>query len=459
MRRRGAMGTWMAAGVVAACALLPASASALTIGAPDLSGAPTGTIPCASAACTVTGKEPGAGHLFRAPADGRITEVRFRSQVGHESAGLRILNDIGGEEFQFESFFPFGKIPFALDGLHVIPTDIPVVETEILSLELSSGGQLVDYYSLFGATTATFDPAKNQGESAPPSKNPSQSSNEVIPAVQFEFEMVRPPLPEEEGNPPPPSADVAVKKSFSGEYGFAQIGGEAPFYVQVENRGPDTARGVVLKDSFGRGLSFKRAVVLKGSAGKTSCGGGGGRKGGTVTCTIGALPKGAKVGIDFYFQARGKSSKGAGKGVKRKEKNVAVVTSAGPPDPNKKNNRAVAVARIESGGATCPLRSKVGTPGNDRLGGTSRRETILGLQGNDRIKAKRGRDCLFGGDGRDVLIGGPDPDYIEGGAGNDLVLAADGSVDRIRCEGGKRDRVVADRRDRVARDCERVRRR
>ncbi len=459
MKRHGLRVAWALTATMACIAALPASAGAVTIGAPDLSGAPTGTIPCTSAACAVTGREPGAGHPFRAPADGRITEIRFRSQVGHESAGLRILKDVEGGEFQFESFFPLGEIPLALDGLHVIPTDIPVVETEILSLELSSSGQLIDYYSLFGATTATFDPAKNQGETAPPSGNPSQSGNEVIPAVQFEFEMVKPPLPEEKNEPPPPSADVAVKKSFSGEYGFAQIGGEAPFYVQVENKGPDTAKGVVLKDSFGRGLTFKKAVVLKGSAGKPKCGGGGGRKGGTVTCNLGALAKGAKVGIDFYFQARGKSSKDAGKGAKRREKNVAVVTSTGPPDPNKKNNRAVGIARIDSGGATCPLRSKVGTPRNDRLGGTRRGETLFGLQGNDRVQAKRGRDCLFGGDGRDVLIGGPDPDYIEGGAGNDLVLAADGTVDKIRCEGGRRDRVVADRRDRVARDCERVRRR
>ena len=60
-----------------------------------------------------------------------------------------------------------------------------------------------------------------------------------------------------------------------------------------------------------------------------------------------------------------------------------------------------------------------------------------------------GRDVLTGTRGRDVLCG-------LGGA--DLIRVRDGSADSIRCGPGK-DVVVADRRDRVARDCERVSRR
>lgn len=449
----------IAVGAGAVALAMAAPAGAVTIGA-DLSGEPPETHECSNPKCAVTGVEPGAGHPFRAPADGRITAVRFRTPAPPESASVRILHQ-QGENFQVDSFFDVPFLPLGVgQPFFDIPVDIPVVETEILALELTGTNPQLGFYDKTGAKTLFFGPPLLGGEVRPP----SQEQDNQIPAVQFEFEMVRPPLPEEKGDepppPPPPSADVAVTKSYSGEFGTALIGGAAPFYVLVENKGPNTAQGVVLKDSFGRGLTLKRTAVLKGSAGKPNCGGGGGRKGGTVTCNLGALAPGAKVGIDFFFVATGKSSKGAGKGVKRREKNVAVVSSTGPPDPNPKNNRAVAGAKVESGGAPCPARSRVGTPRRDKMKGTRRSETMLGLDGNDRIQGKRGRDCLFGGDGRDVLIGGPQADLLEGNGGNDLVLAVDGTADTIRCGKGRRDRVVADRRlDRVARNCERVRRR
>lgn len=51
------------------------------------------------------------------------------------------------------------------------------------------------------------------------------------------------------------------------------------------------------------------------------------------------------------------------------------------------------------------------------------------------------------------LRGGPGPDVLRGGPGNDTVLVRDGGRDTVRCGAG-RDRVLADRRDVVARDCE-----
>jgi Tol biopolymer transport system component len=68
-----------------------------------------------------------------------------------------------------------------------------------------------------------------------------------------------------------------------------------------------------------------------------------------------------------------------------------------------------------------------GTARADTLRGTGRADVIYGLGGNDR---------LFGLGGNDRLIGGPGADSISCGAG--------------------RDRVVGDRLDRVARDCELV---
>jgi uncharacterized repeat protein (TIGR01451 family) len=451
---------WKVAIAAAACAgaLAPTSgASAQTIGVPDLSGAPSSTMPCSSEICTVTGVEPGASHPFRAPANGRITGVRFRTQAEHESAGVRILSSMGLPNFLFGELFPLGPIPPAVpDDTHFFEVDIPVFETEILALELTAGdsGELIDLYTLFGATTATFDPAKAKGETGQP--NPLEG---YIPAVQFEFvpkiqnafDPATPPPP------PPGTADVAVTKKLEGL--LPKIGGEAIFHVVVRNNGPETAHGVILRDTFGGGLAFDSAHVQRGSAGKPSCRGGTGRAAGVLICPLGALAPGAKVGLGLVFGVTGKASKGAGKGAKRKETNVATVSSGSPSDPNLKNNVARARASINDGGTGCPALSEAGTQGNDRLNGSGQSETILGLSGNDRLNGKRGLDCLFGGDDRDVLIGGPNRDYMDGGAGNDRILAVDGRPDTIVCGPGKRDRVVADRSDNVASDCERVRRR
>jgi hypothetical protein len=47
---------------------------------------------------------------------------------------------------------------------------------------------------------------------------------------------------------------------------------------------------------------------------------------------------------------------------------------------------------------------------------------------------------------------------VSGGSGRDTISARDRTRDRINCGSG-RDRVTADRIDRVSRNCERVRRR
>ena len=66
-------------------------------------------------------------------------------------------------------------------------------------------------------------------------------------------------------------------------------------------------------------------------------------------------------------------------------------------------------------------------------------------------------NTIIGNDADNPLDGGEGADTLEGGSGNDDIRAVDGEVDTITCGSG-RDTVRADRRDRVARDCERVRR-
>jgi Ca2+-binding RTX toxin-like protein len=73
---------------------------------------------------------------------------------------------------------------------------------------------------------------------------------------------------------------------------------------------------------------------------------------------------------------------------------------------------------------------------------------LRGLGGDDLLYGLGGNDVLVGGRGRDRLLGGP---------GSDVVGANDGVRDTITCGDG-RDFVHADRADRIARDCEHIRR-
>ena len=118
-----------------------------------------------------------------------------------------------------------------------------------------------------------------------------------------------------------------------------------------------------------------------------------------------------------------------------------------------------------------------GTSGNDRLIGTDDGDRIKGENGKDRVKGRKGPDCLIGGGGKDNLSGGGGKDNLKGGGGadklkggngkdifrggggNDRINSADGGKDkRIDCGGGK-DKVTADKGEKVAKNCEKVKRR
>ena len=98
-----------------------------------------------------------------------------------------------------------------------------------------------------------------------------------------------------------------------------------------------------------------------------------------------------------------------------------------------------------------------GNRGGDRLSGEGGRDRVSGNSGNDRLRGGPGPDRLFGGSGRDLLSAGGGRNRLFGGGGNDGIRARNDRVDRIRCGAGN-DRVTADQNDRVAGDCERVRR-
>jgi TolB protein len=127
----------------------------------------------------------------------------------------------------------------------------------------------------------------------------------------------------------------------------------------------------------------------------------------------------------------------------------------------------------------------VGAAGPDRIVGTAGRDVVFGGAGDDTVLTGGGPDIAHGEDGadrlaggtdvdhldggpgpdtvrgegsRDVLRGGPGRDRLDGGIARDILLARDGEPDVVVC-GPQRDRVIADRFDRVAGDCELVSRR
>jgi len=89
--------------------------------------------------------------------------------------------------------------------------------------------------------------------------------------------------------------------------------------------------------------------------------------------------------------------------------------------------------------------------------GTARRDVLRGTPGPDVLRGLGGADLIYGRGGDDVLVGGRGRDRLLGGPGTDVVHANDGVRDMITCGAG-RDFVYADRADRIARDCEHIRR-
>jgi hypothetical protein len=103
----------------------------------------------------------------------------------------------------------------------------------------------------------------------------------------------------------------------------------------------------------------------------------------------------------------------------------------------------------------------LGGPGKDILYGGSLAEpsggnkNMVGGDGNDALLGGLGSDTMAGGDGNDFLLGAPGPDKISGGDGNDVIDVLGAGKDVVACGSGF-DRVIADRADVVAPDCERV---
>jgi hypothetical protein len=105
----------------------------------------------------------------------------------------------------------------------------------------------------------------------------------------------------------------------------------------------------------------------------------------------------------------------------------------------------------------------LGEEGNDFLLGENGSDSaVVGGEGKDLVEGGRGADRIVGGEGTDILIEGaldnPWKDDLSGGDGDDIFVVDNvpATKDLVSCGRGF-DRVLADRKDAVAPDCERVR--
>lgn len=98
-------------------------------------------------------------------------------------------------------------------------------------------------------------------------------------------------------------------------------------------------------------------------------------------------------------------------------------------------------------------------PGCDRASGKKKGCDPKPCKGKSRRSYGKGRKCkVRGTGGNDRLHGSSHTDSINAGRGNDYIIVRGLGRDHVRCGPG-RDTVVADRHDRVSKDCERVIRR
>ena len=102
----------------------------------------------------------------------------------------------------------------------------------------------------------------------------------------------------------------------------------------------------------------------------------------------------------------------------------------------------VMAAALVLGSGVALAVNKIGTDGPDTLRGTNGADNLLGQGGNDDLFGLRGSDNLLGGEGRDALLGGNKhgglgggDKNLAGGAGNDFVLTGKGSDNAVGGEG------------------------
>jgi uncharacterized repeat protein (TIGR01451 family) len=257
--------------------------------------------------------------------------------------------------------------------------------------------------------------------------------------------------------PPPPSGgggggsvDLALTGSVAPA--SAPVGSALTWTLRLTNKTGATALGVYVDVRLPSGVTLAGSSTDRGP-GCASTGAGTLRCGldflssvalvGTITLVTNVTAAGELVLTGTAFSEQGDTSP-ADDTLTLRANLSPVPASLSPPPP-------APTPRSPAGSA------RTGTARADLLRGGAGPDTLYGRGGADRLFGFGGADRLFGEAGDDTLTGGTGSDVLDGGTGRDTIAARDGARDTVRCGTG-RDTVTADRVDRVAKDCETVRR-
>lgn len=241
-------------------------------------------------------------------------------------------------------------------------------------------------------------------------------------------------------------ADLTVSQSVSNA--APQPNSDVVLSVVARNLGLDDAPETVVQTVVSGASQVTSATTAQGNCSISDA---------TVTCPLGTAKVATPVTILIVARAPQSGTM------------TATATLSSPLiDQNPGNNSATVTATVPGTLPTARACATAvnGTPKADRLRGGPAGDRIRGGGGNDVLRGLGGDDCLLGqvgndrllgGVGVDRLVGGKGKDRVSAGAGADVVRVRDGVRDVVKCGAGK-DLVLADKSDRVAGDCERVRR-
>jgi uncharacterized repeat protein (TIGR01451 family) len=243
----------------------------------------------------------------------------------------------------------------------------------------------------------------------------------------------------------PGATDLSITKTDSPDPVVA--GNNLTYTIRVTNPNPsggNDATGVVVTDNLPSGVDFVSAT-----------GGICQRSGRKVTCNLGQVNAGTTATVTIVVKTKQQGSLS----------NTASVASS-TADASLANNSATATTTVakkpgkQPKALSCGAPTMSGTPGNDVITGTSRKDAIatfggndvvfgggggdlictgagadraFGQDGNDTVIAGKGRDLANGGKGGDVLKGKAGRDRLKGKSGNDFLNGGSG---RDRCKGG-----------------------